>query len=176
MVKSEFKCERCGARAVVHIGHDPEYDNIIRDFCLRCADDVDEERRPRRGLNLAAIVVSSGLTILLLSLFADVLAFGRSPGFGWKQDIGVVIGACLVFVGAIMPVPTLLVIGLQAAALSLLADRLGFGSGEGFGPHQQLGTAAGIVILLIGLAWSRWKSRRGPQPRQVPQPSPPQAP
>ena len=52
--------------------------------------------------------------------------------------------------GAAMRVPTVLVIGLIAAGLSLLADWLGFGSHEDFGLQQIFGTMTGLVLVVVG--------------------------
>lgn len=69
------------------------------------------------------------------------------------------IGGALAVVGAVAVVRTVLVAGLQVAALCLLADWLRFGDGEGFGHHQLLGTAAGAFLILVGVAWLKRKSR-----------------
>lgn len=37
-----------------------------------------------------------GILLALVSLFADVLGVGGEPGFGWKQTLGLVVGAGLV--------------------------------------------------------------------------------
>jgi hypothetical protein len=42
------------------------------------------------------VVIGIGVLILLVSLFADPLGLGRSPGFGRVQTIGVVVGALVV--------------------------------------------------------------------------------
>jgi len=47
----------------------------------------------------AAIVV--GTLLVLISLFADQMGLGRSAGFGWRQILGVVVGALAILVGAI---------------------------------------------------------------------------
>jgi len=41
-------------------------------------------------------------------------------------------------------------LGLLLGAASALADVLGFGK-EGFGSNQTMGTAGGVLLLLIGL-------------------------
>lgn len=46
----------------------------------------------------AAIVV--GALLVLIALFADPLGLGRSPGVGWKQILGVVVGALVILGGA----------------------------------------------------------------------------
>jgi len=44
-------------------------------------------------------VVGLGVLIVLISLFADPLGLGRHPGFGWKQWLGLIIGAAVIMVG-----------------------------------------------------------------------------
>lgn len=45
---------------------------------------------------------------------------------------------------------TILVIGIGLMALSLLADPIGFGGGEGFGYQQLIVFIAGMVAVLFG--------------------------
>ncbi len=40
-----------------------------------------------------------GILIVLISVLADPLGLGRSPGFGWKQGLGVVIGVVVILGG-----------------------------------------------------------------------------
>lgn len=149
-------CERCGAPARVHTSGHGADGRKIRHLCLACADAEEADAPAReRGLNHAAILLSVGVIVLLLSLLADVLKFGQEKGFGWKQQSGILVGGILVLSAALLRIPTLLVIGLVAAALSTLADHLGFGSGEGFGSHQILGVAAGILLIVAGLLMRR---------------------
>lgn len=51
-------------------------------------------RRTWSGLMLVA-----GLLLALASLFADPLGVGATPGFGYKQTLGLVVGAALVVLG-----------------------------------------------------------------------------
>ena len=48
---------------------------------------------------LARVVISVGVLLILIALFADPLGLGRSPGFGWRQTLGVVVGALVVLAG-----------------------------------------------------------------------------
>jgi hypothetical protein len=48
---------------------------------------------------LARIVIGVGVLLILIALFADPLGLGRSPGFGWRQTLGVVVGALVVSAG-----------------------------------------------------------------------------
>ena len=45
------------------------------------------------------VVIGIGVFIVLTSLFADSLGLGSSPGFGWVQTFGVVVGALIVLAG-----------------------------------------------------------------------------
>jgi hypothetical protein len=45
------------------------------------------------------VVIGMGVLIVLISLFADTLGLGRSPGFGRVQPVGVVVGALVVLAG-----------------------------------------------------------------------------
>ena len=40
-----------------------------------------------------------GIVIVLLSALADPLGLGRSPGFGWRQTLGVIVGAVVILAG-----------------------------------------------------------------------------
>jgi hypothetical protein len=48
---------------------------------------------------LARIVIGIGAILVLIALFADPLGLGKSAGFGWKQWLGVVIGALVILAG-----------------------------------------------------------------------------
>jgi hypothetical protein len=48
---------------------------------------------------LARIMIGVGVLLGLISLFADPLGLGRSPGFGWRQTLGVVVGALVILGG-----------------------------------------------------------------------------
>ncbi len=43
-----------------------------------------------------------GLLLVLVSFFADQIGVGRSPGFGWGQGAGVVLGLVLILVSPYM--------------------------------------------------------------------------
>jgi hypothetical protein len=48
---------------------------------------------------LARVAIVVGGLFVLISLFADPLGLGRSSGFGWKQILGVVVGALIIAAG-----------------------------------------------------------------------------
>jgi hypothetical protein len=45
---------------------------------------------------LARLTIVVGALLVLISLFADQMGLGRSPGFGWRQILGIVIGALVI--------------------------------------------------------------------------------
>jgi hypothetical protein len=47
----------------------------------------------------AWIVIGAGVLLVVMSLVADLWGLGRSPGFGWRQTLGVVAGALIVLLG-----------------------------------------------------------------------------
>jgi len=48
---------------------------------------------------LARVVIGVGVLLVLIALFADPLGLGKSAGFGWKQGVGVIIGALVMLAG-----------------------------------------------------------------------------
>jgi len=40
-----------------------------------------------------------GILIVLIAALADPLGLGRSPGFGWRQTLGVIVGALVIVAG-----------------------------------------------------------------------------
>ena len=52
----------------------------------------------------------------------------------------------------------LVVVGVVIAVVSLIADYVGIGSRPGLGWQQLLGTAIGIILLLVGI----WMTMRKP--------------
>ena len=48
---------------------------------------------------LARVAIVGGALLVLISTFADLLGLGRSPGFGWKQTLGVLVGALVILAG-----------------------------------------------------------------------------
>ena len=48
---------------------------------------------------LAWVLIGIGAILVLIALFADPLGLGKSAGFGWKQWLGVLIGALVILAG-----------------------------------------------------------------------------
>jgi uncharacterized membrane protein len=45
------------------------------------------------------LVLGIGGLVVLVSVLADVLGIGGEPGFGYKQDVGVLVGAAIIIAG-----------------------------------------------------------------------------
>jgi len=54
---------------------------------------------PRMKNRLGGTILIAGLALVLVALLADEIGIGNEPGFGWKQLIGLVVGAVVVLVG-----------------------------------------------------------------------------
>ncbi len=48
---------------------------------------------------LAWVVIGIGALLVLIALFADPLGLGRAPGVGWKQILGILVGALVLLAG-----------------------------------------------------------------------------
>jgi len=44
-------------------------------------------------------VIGVGVFVVIIAAFADPLGLGRHPGFGWMQELGVIIGALIILSG-----------------------------------------------------------------------------
>ncbi len=51
----------------------------------------------------------------------------------------------------------LLVVGIVILVLSLLADPIGLGAGQGFGYKQIVGAVIGVIVTIVGLVLTRKK-------------------
>jgi len=62
-------------------------------------------RHTRKGQPMAArsrwprLMLAAGLLLALVSLFADRLGVGSTPGFGYRQTLGLLVGVALVVLG-----------------------------------------------------------------------------
>ncbi len=54
----------------------------------------------KRTLGIVLLVV--GIVVLIVSVAADAIGLGGSPGFGYKQAAGTVVGVIAAVVGAIL--------------------------------------------------------------------------
>lgn len=157
-------CERCGARARVHITSERTGSHGMRHLCFDCAEAERPVRQRRKSaFNLGAVCLAVGALFVLLSVFADQLALGDSQGFGAWQTAGLVAAISLIGVGAALRIPTILVIGCCGGLLSVLADKFKLGGAPGFGLGQTTGIVAGSALIVLGIVIAvmrkRWAAR-----------------
>ncbi len=51
---------------------------------------------------VGGLLVAVGIVVLVLSVAADWIGLGDSDGFGWKQTVGVIVGAVAIAAGAVV--------------------------------------------------------------------------
>jgi hypothetical protein len=49
------------------------------------------------------LIFTAGVLLILVSLLADVIGIGSSPGINWAQIVGAVVGLALLVIGIIRP-------------------------------------------------------------------------
>ena len=154
MSESMMMCESCGSPAIVRVTDEDAGEAVLHHLCHRCA----EAAGPKAGLrgpNLAALLVCVGAFVLLISVLADVLAFGSTLGFGFQQLGAVLVAGVLVVLGAVLRISTISVIGIATGLIAVLADWLAFGSSPGFGAQQISGSFIGAMLICVGLVLAR---------------------
>jgi uncharacterized membrane protein len=45
------------------------------------------------------VMLVVGVVLAIISIFADRIGLGASPGFGWKQTLGLLVGVALIVLG-----------------------------------------------------------------------------
>jgi hypothetical protein len=109
---------------------------------------------------VSSLIIIIGLLLAVLGASADLFGMHGAAGFGWKQQAGVIVGALLVVLGALLRVDALAVGGLILFAVAALADVYGTIGAPGMGWRQRVAIIVGLVLVLGGL---RLRHRRPPQ-------------
>ena len=170
-------CETCAApvRVFVLEGY-RDGQRVERHYCLRCACSASAVplgpriRVPR--LSAFALVALVGVGLGTVGGFADALVPEVHAGFGWFQRCGVVAGALLVFLGALLHTDLIALGGLALFATALGIDWLGAdGHAPGVGWKQQIALALCVVCLLVAV-FGRLRLPRVPPRRREAAPSP----
>ncbi len=166
------QCEVCGKPARVRVleryaGGGP----VFRHYCLDCADRQHESgSHPPSGpsgqrLSIGSILMVTGLFIVLIAVLGDHLGIRGLPGFGWRQALGLLLGAALVSIGAVLRTDVVAVFGTLVFALAALSDLFGFQSAEGLGWKQRLAIVIGVSLTALGLVMRLAYGRRS-RPRR----------
>ncbi|HEY3241988.1 MAG TPA: hypothetical protein VGM03_01435 [Phycisphaerae bacterium] len=158
MSEPQTVCEKCRAPARVHRSIQVNGVTSIRHLCLECADAewmgshggaAGGSGLPDR-VELGAVLTGVGALIAAASISAQVLAFGHSAGFGWRQMAGVGVAILLVLVAALFRSLTLVAIGVVLGLMCLVGDDLAFASAAHAVWQRAAGCLLGIVLLLVG--------------------------
>jgi hypothetical protein len=77
---------------------------LLQDRALQALHETIGPGVPRPGAGVAnpqalAVTIVVGALVVLISLFADQMGLGWSPGVGWRQILGVVVGALVILAG-----------------------------------------------------------------------------
>ncbi len=109
----------------------------------------------RKVIGYVLLVV--GILLMALSFTADRIGIGGTPGFGYRQGLGSVIGAFVAAAGFYFASGNrkltgilLLAGGVILLIASLIADMIGIGGHAGFGYNQIIGIVAGVIAAAVG--------------------------
>ena len=134
---------------------------MLRAFCLACADSTPAREAAagtgRTRVAMRACLVTAGIFLMMVGALGDHLGIHGTPGFGWHQQLGVLLGALLLVCGGLLRIDLVAVIGAMIVALSAGADWLGLGNNDGFGWKQEGAVLSGFMLALVGLALERWE-------------------
>jgi hypothetical protein len=152
---AQSNCETCGqaARVRVHDGY-RDGEPIIRAFCLPCAGDIparklEAPRRKRLGLHV--LIGVTGIILGFVGLFADVVVPQAAPGFGIYQKSGVALGLVVIFLGSLLRVDVLALIGVFALVGAASIDHFGIVRKWGIGWEQQVLLVVAVACVAIGV-------------------------
>ncbi len=156
MGSSRVICQECGGDADVHVTNIVGGERVVYHLCQLCADEFQVDHPSgRRRSGFAAMVITFGVMVTLVSVLADPLQLGEGEEFGWQQQAGLIVAGVSILLGAVMRAQTLLVFGVFLGALDILADWLHLGSEPGFGIQQISATVAGLGIVAAGVFVAR---------------------
>jgi len=147
-------CELCGemARVLVLEGY-AAGQPILRRFCLQCAaaavpaEHDPRARGPRIGVHVLLALV--GLVLCVVGLGGDFLIPERHSGFGWHQQLGILLGTLLLVFGLFLRTDVIALGGSFLLVAAGCADWFGLTQGVGVGWKQQYMIVAGALCLCI---------------------------
>ena len=159
-----FLCQTCGRPARVQVleGYTKGKLQFSR-LCLECGRSLlpgpPGDRIGRRPPAWALIGLA-GMVVLAVGLLGDRIIPDGHVGFGWRQQLGALLGAALGLIGLLLGTEMVVLAGALLFSATLSADWLGLTRGPGIGRTQQWVIFAGLAILAFGLlVWLRWGIR-----------------
>lgn len=159
-------CELCGRPGQVRVleGYQQQQP-VFHEYCLSCAESAPVAATPRNideraQFELSTTCIVAGVVLGTIAVAADSLGLQGHSGFGWVQRTGMVLGALIFGMAALLRVDLVAMLGLAGFSLSLIADVARIGESAGMGWKQQLlGLAA--ALLLTACLWLRSRRRVG---------------
>ena len=175
-------CQDCGrlARLMVLEGYASGRPIVTR-YCLACAPGAKPVRQPMvqaasHLLRLGSLLVFLGLLAGLLGAFADPF---RTLGdiFVWYRRAGLAAGALAVFLGAVLRVKAVAMVGVTIFGLAAIAGLAVLAGNAGLGWKQEFLVLMGAILVAGGIylrqrvcAACESSAARG-APARVPQPA-----
>jgi hypothetical protein len=160
-------CEQCGApqRVAILVGY-ADGGPVRRSLCLECADAADAGRvsgsvgPTRRRPTMGSLLIATGLLVTLFGIVVDLFGVQTNAGFGLKQQAGLLVGALVVTLGAVLRIDILAVSGAILLGLAGLADLCEEVGTPGLGWQQGGAILTGLGFFLAGLLlWHRRAQR-----------------
>jgi len=124
--------------------------------CTKCERRrLSEEQRNLRAIksHIAKLLTYAGALLILLTLLADRLPIAGRSGFGWRQIIGVYVGAMCFFLGIVMGRGLIVIGGVLLLVLSGGADLFQLGHAPGFGWRSQTVLVVSCLLVIVGMLW-----------------------
>jgi hypothetical protein len=149
------ECPVCGSQSF-EPGTSTSPDRRPRWVCAECERRrLSEERRNLRAIGsyVARLLTNAGGLLILLTLLADRLPIAGRSGFGWRQIIGVYLGALCFFLGAIMGRGLIVIGGALLLVLSGGADLFQLGHAPGVGWRSQTVLVVSCLLVIVGVLW-----------------------
>jgi len=150
-----LECPVCGSQSFKP-GTSPSPDGSRRWVCTECERRrLSEEQRNLRAIksHLAKLLTYAGALLILLTLLADRLPIAGRSGFGWRQIIGVYLGATCFFLGIVMGRGLIVIGGVLLLVLSGGADLFHLGHAPGFGWRNQTVLVVACLLVIAGMLW-----------------------
>lgn len=139
----------------MHVMHEIGRPGSARHLCMHCADRVPQDARGDCYVNIGAVIISVGLVLFFLSIFADSLDIGGHRGFVARQAGILLLAITLLTAAAVIRIGTLATLGLLLLTIALLADYAGIAGHQGFGLRQVSGVCLACVLVAVGLRLGR---------------------
>src|SRR5262249_25480995 len=119
----------------------------------------DRRAKSARNTHLAVptLMMALGLLIGGSVLIFDVAWIGGQSGFGWHQQMAVVVGALLILIGALLRIDVIGLIGALSLVLAACGDFIGMGGPPGVPWTQCILVGGAALLAATGLVIRRFQ-------------------